>query len=169
MRVVARNLQGTSYLDGLGRSRETQSTSPNGTGRIVTTIRYDSSSNNTGTSAPFYNSSAAGSGMVNPEVSTLPSYTDPIHDWAGRVIETRILANGTIQPDRRTYTTYYGDYTRVTPAVGGTTDTYTDVYGNTTKIVQNLPMSRVKNLAQDSLAKGWVFWILGLGLSAGLR
>lgn len=30
-------------------------------------------------------------------------------------------------------------------------------------------VSRVKNLAQDSLAESLAFWILDLGLSAGLR
>ncbi|MEU3981248.1 RHS repeat-associated core domain-containing protein [Streptomyces sp. NPDC026672] len=127
------------YLDGLGRTRETQSTAPEGSGRTVVSTRYDTSGNVTGTSAAFYNSGAAGSGMVLPTVADLPSYTDPIIDWAGRTTEVQTLVNGTVQPDNHTRTLYLGDRTTVVPATGERTDTYTDVFGQTTKVVEYGP------------------------------
>ncbi|MEU2717148.1 RHS repeat-associated core domain-containing protein [Streptomyces sp. NPDC007205] len=125
-----------TYDDGLGRTRETQSTAPDGTGRDVVSTRYDTSGNVTGVSDTFYNSSAAGSGMVLPTVADLPSYTDPVIDWAGRTTQTQILVNGTPQATGHSRTYYYGDYTTTVPATGERTDTYTDVFGQTTKVVQ---------------------------------
>ncbi|WP_053661614.1 RHS repeat-associated core domain-containing protein [Streptomyces sp. MMG1121] len=127
------------YLDGLGRIREDQSTAPDGTGRDVVSTRYDTSGNVTGSSAAFYNSSAAGSGMVLPTVDDLPSYTDPIIDWAGRTTETQILVNGTPQATGHTRTYYYGDHTTSVPASGEPTDTFTDVFGQVTKVVEHGP------------------------------
>ncbi|MEU1408452.1 RHS repeat-associated core domain-containing protein [Streptomyces sp. NPDC005728] len=135
-----------TYLDGLGRSRETQSTAPDATGRDVVSTRYDTSGNVTGTSATFYNSGAAGSGMVLPTVADLPSYTDPIIDWAGRTTQTQTLVNGTPQAAGNTRTYYYGDYTTTVPATGERTDTYTDVFGQTTKVVEHGPTG-AKNTA----------------------
>ncbi|MFF6781959.1 RHS repeat-associated core domain-containing protein [Streptomyces sp. NPDC012510] len=128
-----------AYLDGLGRTRETQSTAPDGTGRTVVSTRYDTSGNVTGTSAPFYNSSGSGSGMVLPTVENLPSYNDPIMDWAGRATEVQTLANGTPQATGHTRTHYYGDYTTTVPATGERMDTFTDVFGQTTKVVEHGP------------------------------
>ncbi|WRZ92955.1 hypothetical protein OHB54_30245 [Streptomyces sp. NBC_01007] len=132
-----------AYLDGLGRNREIQSTAPDGTGRDVVSTRYDTSGNVTGTSAAFYNSAKAGSGMVLPTVSDLPSYTDPVIDWAGRTTQTRTLVNGTPQAAGNTHTYYYGDYTTTVPATGERTDTYTDVFGQTTKVVQHGPSGTI--------------------------
>ncbi|WP_259407763.1 RHS repeat-associated core domain-containing protein [Streptomyces akebiae] len=127
------------YLDGLGRTRETQATAPGGSGRTVVSTRYDTSGNATGTSAPFYNSSAAGSGMVLPTVADLPSYTDLLIDWAGRTTGTQILVNEQPQPVMNSRTYYHGDHTTVVPAVGERSDTYTDVFGQTTRIVEYGP------------------------------
>ncbi|WP_225837045.1 RHS repeat-associated core domain-containing protein [Streptomyces sp. NK08204] len=128
------------YLDGLGRSRETQATAPDGTGRDVISTRYDTSGNVTGTSAAFYNSGKAGiDGMVLPTVADLPSYTDPIFDWAGRITQTQILVHGTPQATGHTRTYYYGDYTTTLPATGERTDAYTDVFGQITKVVEHGP------------------------------
>lgn len=126
-----------AYADGLGRAREAQVTAPSGTGRTVTATRYDTSGNVTGTSAGFFNSSTAGSGMVLPAVADLPSYTDLLIDWAGRTTESKIMVNGVNQAAGRVQTAYHHDYTTVTPAVGGATDTHTDVYGQISKIVEH--------------------------------
>ncbi|MCC5035683.1 hypothetical protein DMH02_021315 [Streptomyces sp. WAC 00631] len=143
-RVTSKTLQsGTAYLvshayaDGFGRARETQTAAPGGTGRNVVATRYDSSGNVTGTSAAFYNSGTAGSGMVLPAVADLPSYGDVVPDWAGRTAESKIMVNGVNQSAGRTLTAYHGDYTRVTPPAGGATDTHTDVYGQTAKVVEH--------------------------------
>jgi len=128
-----------TYLDGLGRERETQSTAPDGTGRTVVSTRYDTSGNVTGTSASFYNSSAAGSGMVLPTVADLPSYTDLLIDWAGRTTGSQILVNEQPQAANQTRTYYYGDYTSSVPATGERKETFTDVFGQTTQVVEHGP------------------------------
>lgn len=151
------------YFDGLGRDRETQSTTPDGTGRDVVSTRYDTSGNVTGTSAAFYNSGTAGSGMVLPTVADLPSYSDPIIDWAGRTTETQTLVHGTPQPAGHSRTYYYGDHTTTVPPTGERKDAWTDVFGQTTKVVEygaNGPQTtsyaydRSGNLKQITDAKG---------------
>ncbi|MGW0764281.1 RHS repeat-associated core domain-containing protein [Streptomyces sp. NPDC002676] len=131
------------FLDGLGRARETQSPAPDRTGRDVVSTRYDTSGNVTGTSAAFYNSTGAGTGMVLPTVADLPSYTDLLIDWANRTTGSQVLATGKLQPNSNTRTYYYGDYTTTVPATGERTDTYTDVFGQTTKIVQYGPSGAI--------------------------
>ncbi|MFD1831286.1 RHS repeat-associated core domain-containing protein [Streptomyces desertarenae] len=128
-----------AYLDGLGRRREIQTPTPDGTGRIVVSIRYDTSGNNTGTSAPFRNSGAPGSGMVLPTVADLPSYTDLIIDWAGRTTGSQILVNGAVQAVGHTRTHYHGDHTVEVPAAGERRETHSDVFGQITKVVEHGP------------------------------
>lgn len=152
-RVSTQTLQsGTTYLalyaytDGLGRARETQASIPDGidpsTGeevpnRQVAVTRYDTAGNVTGTSAVFRNQGTAGSGgPASPEVADLPSYNDLYLDWAGRIGISELLVKGVVQDAGRVATTYNGDYTSVMPAVGTVTDTYTDVYGQTSKVVE---------------------------------
>ncbi|MEU5098829.1 RHS repeat-associated core domain-containing protein [Streptomyces sp. NPDC020996] len=157
-RVATHTLQSDStylssyaYADGLGRARETQAPIPDGTdpstgaevpNRQVAVTRYDTAGNVTGTSAVFRNQGTAGSGgPVSPKVEDLPSYTDLTLDWAGRTTLSQILvgdgttARGVAQG--RVQTAYHGDYSTVTPAVGGATDTYTDVYGQISKVVEH--------------------------------
>ncbi|WP_369243643.1 RHS repeat-associated core domain-containing protein [Streptomyces sp. R41] len=157
-RVGTQTLQsGTTYLsmytyaDGLGRARETQTPIPYGidpsTGeevpnRQVAVTRYDTAGNVTGTSAVFRNQGTAGSGgPSSPEVKDLPSYTDLTLDWASRTTESQILVgDGTSASPQlygRALASYHGDYTTVTPTTSGATDTYTDVYGQTSKVVEH--------------------------------
>ncbi|MEU2065193.1 RHS repeat-associated core domain-containing protein [Streptomyces sp. NPDC013455] len=156
-RVATSTLQsGTTYLssfaysDGLGRARETQTPLPDGTdstgaevpNRQVAVTRYDTAGNVTGTSAVFRSEGTAGSGgPVSPKVEDLPSYTDLTLDWAGRTTQSQILVgDGTTArgvAEGRVQTAYYGDHTTVTPAVSAPTDTYTDVYGQTSKVVEH--------------------------------
>ncbi|MFE5968952.1 RHS repeat-associated core domain-containing protein [Streptomyces sp. NPDC056463] len=124
------------YFDGLGRTRETQTPSPTGTGRTVVSTRYDTSGNVTGTSAAFYNTGVAGSGMVRPAVADLPSYTDLVIDHAGRTTESRILVKGKAQTQGQKRTNFHGDYTTTVPAVGERTNTSYDVFGQVTKVVE---------------------------------
>ncbi|KUO22338.1 hypothetical protein AQJ91_05050 [Streptomyces dysideae] len=128
-----------AYADGLGRALEKQIPAPSGTGMTVAVTRYDSSGNVAGTSQPFYNSATAGSKVVNPLVSALPSYTDFQVDWAGRTTLSQYLANGTAQAVGKVSTSYNGaDLTTVTPAIGQPTEAYTDVYGQTVKVVEHV-------------------------------
>ncbi|MEW2130137.1 RHS repeat-associated core domain-containing protein [Streptomyces sp. NPDC005435] len=127
-----------SYTDGLGRTRETQVPAPSGTGRTVTTTRYDSSGNVAGTSSPFYNSGTTGSGLVNPAVSAIPSYNDLQVDWAGRTTLSQIQVNGVAQTSGKTATIYTGaDKKTVVPPKGGASDSYSDVYDQTVQVVEH--------------------------------
>ncbi|MFE0673490.1 RHS repeat-associated core domain-containing protein [Streptomyces sp. NPDC058867] len=144
-------LSSYAYTDALGRSRETKEPTIYGTdpstgeevpNRKVAVVRYDTAGNVTGTSALFRNQGTAGSGgPVNPKVEDLPSYTDLVLDWAGRTTESRIMAgdgtSATVTPYGRIRTAYHGDYTTVTPSTSGAVATYTDVYGQTSKVVEH--------------------------------
>jgi RHS repeat-associated protein len=127
------------WADGLGRTLETQVPAPSGTGMTVSVTRYDSSGNVAGSSQPFYNAAGAGSKVVNPAYTAIPSYTDRQVDWAGRTTLSQYLVNGTAQAAGKISTSYSGvDLTTVTPAVGQPTETYTDVYGQTVKVVEHV-------------------------------
>ncbi|MET9592877.1 RHS repeat-associated core domain-containing protein [Streptomyces sp. NPDC006516] len=128
-----------TYGDGMGRIREQQEPAPSGTGRIVTVTRYDSSGNIAGTSAAFYNDKAAGSGLVNPAVADLQSYTDLEVDWAGRTTLSQIQVKGAPQAAAKSVTRYTGaDLTTTFDADNVATYTYTDVYGQTDRVVEHI-------------------------------
>ncbi|MFE9814837.1 RHS repeat-associated core domain-containing protein [Streptomyces sp. NPDC005773] len=151
-----------SFTDGLGRVRETQTPAATGTGRTVVSTRYDTSGNVTGTSAPFYNTGTAGSGMVLPTVDSLPSYTDLVVDYAGHTTQTRLMTKGSPQIQNQASTNYHGDYTTAVPPVGARTNTYTNVFGEITRIVEFGPSTystlyeytRSGDLAKVTDAKG---------------
>ncbi len=129
-----------TYLDGLGQTREVQSPAPDGSaGRDVVSTRYDSSGYSEGSSDPYYNSGAPGSGMVNPAVSALPAYHDAIVDWEGRITEAQLDHDGTALLAGDVKTTYFPDYTQVTDADGNVTKTSLNIFGKPTSIAQQTP------------------------------
>lgn len=138
-------LSSYAYLDGLGRAREAQNPLPDASDTIsnrqVTVTRYDNAGNNVGASAVFRSEGTAGSGLISPKLEDLPSYTDLLVDWAGRTVQSRLrVGDGStsqLQGDNRVSTTYQGDYTTVTQANRGDTDTYSDVYGQVSKVVEH--------------------------------
>ncbi|MGW2787717.1 polymorphic toxin-type HINT domain-containing protein [Streptomyces populi] len=139
-----------TYVDGLGRTRETQAPTASGTGRSVVSTRYDTSGNVTGSSSVFYNSgNPATDGMVLPTVASLQSYTDLVIDYAGRTTESRIMAMGQPQTQGQTITNYRGDYTTTMPAVGERTNTYTDVFGQVSKVVEFGPSTYTTSYDYD--------------------
>ncbi|WP_406516078.1 polymorphic toxin-type HINT domain-containing protein [Streptomyces sp. NBC_00873] len=103
--------------------------------------RYDSAGNNVGASTVFRSEGTAGSGLVSPKIEALPSYTDLMVDWAGRTVMSRLrVGDGStsqLQANNRVVATYHGDFTTVTQANRGDTDTYTDVYGQVSKVVEH--------------------------------
>jgi RHS repeat-associated protein len=76
-------------------------------------------------------------GPSSPQIADLPSYTDVVADWAGRTTLSQLVALGVTQAKGKVTTTYDGEKTSVKPAVGAATDSYTDVYGNTSKVVEH--------------------------------
>lgn len=120
-----------AYLDGLGRSRETQTTSPAG-GRIVAVTTYDARGLTAAVSAPVHNTSAAGSGLLNPTLTALPSWRSSTYESLGRAATVTDYSYATAQ--RATSTAYYGDHTETTPPVDYKTVTWADVRGQTTSL-----------------------------------
>lgn len=122
-----------SYIDGLARHRESQAASPAG-GRIVTATGYDTRGLAASVSAPFYNSSAPGSGLLNAAWTSLPQWSTTVYDGMQRPV-TQIDKSASSEV-RRTTTTYYGDRTETQPPLGGKTVTYTDADSRATKVEQ---------------------------------
>ncbi|WP_346115403.1 polymorphic toxin-type HINT domain-containing protein [Nonomuraea maheshkhaliensis] len=135
--TLRRLLRGTTYLtsysydDGLGRTREEQTASPTA-GRVVTVTTYDSRGLTAATSQPAYNGNAPGSGLLNPVLSSLPSWTKTVYDSMER--PTAVIDYRQAAEFRRTTTAYPGlDRIEVTPPVGGKTATVSDVFDRTIK------------------------------------
>ncbi|MBQ1049265.1 hypothetical protein KBX50_12440 [Micromonospora sp. C51] len=127
-------LNSYQYVDGLGQVREVQQPGPNG-GRVVSATTYDPRGNVAATTAPFHNSSAAGSGLVNPSLATVPAVRETTYDHLNRATAEVDKKLGTAW--RQTATTYYGDRTMVVPPSGGTkTVSHIDTRGNTTRLDQ---------------------------------
>jgi RHS repeat-associated protein len=119
-----------AFDDGLGRLLETQTASPAG-GRVVAATYHDGRGLARDTSAPFHNTGAAGSGLVNAAVTALPSWTRTEYDALGRPV---VVAARALSAELwRTTTTYGGDHVTVTPPAGAQPSTvFSDVRGNTT-------------------------------------
>ncbi|MFI7418687.1 RHS repeat-associated core domain-containing protein [Nonomuraea sp. NPDC049684] len=135
--TLRRLLRGTTYLtsysydDGLGRTREEQTASPVG-GRIVTVTAYDARGLTAATSQPVHNGAAPGSGLLNPALTTLPSWTKSVYDSMER--PAAVIDYQQATEYRRTTTAYPGlDRIEVTPPGGGKTVTVSDVYDRTVR------------------------------------
>ncbi|QKW13397.1 hypothetical protein HUT12_11790 [Verrucosispora sp. NA02020] len=125
-------LNSYQYVDGLGRARETQQPGPNG-GRIVAATTYDARGNVAATTDRFHNSSAAGAGLVNPNLTAVPAVRETTYDHLNRATVEVDKKLGTAW--RQSTATYYGDRVMVVPPAGGTkTVSHLDVRGNVTRL-----------------------------------
>ncbi|WP_228644956.1 DNRLRE domain-containing protein [Microtetraspora sp. AC03309] len=139
-----------TYIDGLGRAREVQTASPAG-GRIVQVTTYDTRGMTAAASGPVHNSSAPGSGLLNPELTELPQWSKPIYDGVGRT--TAQIDMSTSSELRRTTTNYLGaDKYEVVPPTGGKTVYYTDAADQITKIEEWLAGAGSQSLAARAIA-----------------
>ncbi|MDH2429166.1 polymorphic toxin-type HINT domain-containing protein [Sphaerisporangium sp. TRM90804] len=120
-----------TYVDGFGRTREQQSTSPVG-GRIVNVTSYEARGFAQVSSRPFFNTANAGSGLVNPTPAGLPQWTKSLYDGAGRKIAE--IENAGNDELRRTTTKFFGDRYEVVPSVGGKTVSHIDTKDRVTKV-----------------------------------
>ncbi|UWZ34801.1 hypothetical protein Drose_26920 [Dactylosporangium roseum] len=121
-----------TYYDGLLRTRNTQAPAPGGTGRMVTETKYDNRGNPATATAPFYNSSAAGSGLVNTAAASVPSQTVASYDNQDRLSTATLQALGVSQWS--TSYSYDGDQSTVVPPDGGAARTYVDAWGRTSRL-----------------------------------
>ncbi|GIH19291.1 type IV secretion protein Rhs [Rugosimonospora africana] len=125
-------LVGHAYQDGFAEPVEVQTPSPQNGGRLVTVTRYDSRGLTALVSTPFYNSAAAGSGLLNPAETAIPQYTKTTYDALEQKSVEAIMNAGTEL--WRTTTTDHGDHSVTVPPAGGQVVTWTDVFDKTMKV-----------------------------------
>jgi RHS repeat-associated protein len=134
----------TAILDGLLRPVQTQtpvadiSTIPNTINRALTDTSFDSRGLAVTTRGPWQDGASAPNGTYVTKLDQeVPKATYTTFDGAGRVTLVRNLSYGVIQTAQNTATAYAGDYTEVTPPVGGTaTRTVVDARGQTAQLWQ---------------------------------
>jgi RHS repeat-associated protein len=125
-------LSSYEYHDGFAEPIEVQVPSPQAGGRQVTVTRYDSRGLAALTSSAFYNSAAAGSGLLNPAETAIPYYTRTSYDAVEqKSVEAAINAGTELW---RSTTTDHGDHAVTVPPAGGQVVTWTDVFDKTTKV-----------------------------------
>jgi RHS repeat-associated protein len=124
-----------TYVDGLGRVRQTQSVSPQttGGGRIVTDTWYTNRGQIRGTTAPTWVTGTSGSGMVDVDFADYKSFTKTWYDALGRPYLSTRYGEGAVEKATTTVT-YGGDRVTVDPPGEAKTVTWSDVFGRTTAI-----------------------------------
>ncbi|WP_251059051.1 MULTISPECIES: RHS repeat-associated core domain-containing protein [unclassified Streptomyces] len=130
-----------AFYDGLLRSRQSQTPSPDGTGRLISETSYDTRGLAWRTSGTFYATGKPEAVLVTGQELNYPASTDTLFDGAGRV--TDVIAKRFGDETKRTTTSYTGDTTTVVPETGGTASTtVTDGMGRTTEIKQYTDAAR---------------------------
>jgi RHS repeat-associated protein len=135
----------TSYslVDGLGRTRQTQSPAVGG-GKIVTDTFYNTTGQTAEVSGPYFNGDSGPSTTLFPvplDVN-VPSQTQTVYDGTGRPTVSKFVSAGLLQ--WQTTTTYGGDHTDTTAPsggavaapVGGAASTIVDAQDRTTETRQ---------------------------------
>ncbi|MFE9466349.1 RHS repeat domain-containing protein [Streptomyces virginiae] len=124
-----------SIQDGLLRERQTQTQSPDLSGRLVTETFYDTRGLAWRTSGTYYADGTPSPDLVTGQELNYPSSTDTLFDGAGR--PTAVIAKKFGTETKRTTTSYTGDTTTVSPPPGGTTTTTAvDAMGRTVEVKQ---------------------------------
>ncbi|MFJ8662305.1 RHS repeat domain-containing protein [Streptomyces sp. NPDC093795] len=125
-----------SFYDGMLRARQTQETSPDLSGRLVSENFYDTRGQVWRSSGVYYATGAAEPALVTGQELKYPSSTDTLYDGAGRV--TAVIARRFGDETKRTSTTYTGDTTVVVPPKGGIATTkVVDARGRTVELRQH--------------------------------
>ncbi|MFJ3789572.1 RHS repeat domain-containing protein [Kitasatospora sp. NPDC090091] len=122
-----------AFYDGLLRSRQTQRTSPDRAGRLVTEQFYDTRGLAWRDSGRYYADGAAEGVLVTGQELKYPASKDTLYDGAGRAVAVVDRRFG--DETKRTTTTYHGDAVTVVPPAGGTATTkYADARGNVVEL-----------------------------------
>ncbi|WP_329092257.1 polymorphic toxin-type HINT domain-containing protein [Streptosporangium sp. NBC_01469] len=128
----AKWLTSHTFDDGFGRQREAQATSPAG-GRVVSVTAYDARGLVATVSDPVHNAASAGSGLLNPALTSLPQWSKTFYDGQERPVAAVDYHLGTEL--RRTTTAYPGaDRTETIPPVGAKTVNVLDAFGQAVKV-----------------------------------
>ncbi|GAA1499625.1 RHS repeat-associated core domain-containing protein [Dactylosporangium maewongense] len=121
--------------DGLLRPRQKQAKAVGGGRIIADTNFYDSFGRVWKSNAAYDTTGTAGLTLHQPADLDVPAQSRIDFDTAGRPIEAALYSENVYKWS--TVTKYYGDYTTVTPPLGGTAGaTFTDSRGQTTKLRQ---------------------------------
>ncbi|MFB8395187.1 DUF5615 family PIN-like protein [Streptomyces yangpuensis] len=124
-----------SIHDGLLRERQTQTQSPDLSGRLVTETFYDTRGLAWRSSGTYYAEGAPSTDLVAGQELNYPASTDTLFDGAGR--PTAVIAKKFGTETKRTTSSYTGDTTTVSPPPGGTTTTtVADALGRTVEVKQ---------------------------------
>lgn len=126
---------GYAFYDGLLRSRQTQETSPDKAGRLVSETFYNSRGEAVRSSGRYFATGAAEPVLVTGQETKYPSSTETVFDGAGRT--TAVIGKRFGDETKRTTTIYTGDTTTVIPPKGGTATTaVADALGRTIELKQ---------------------------------
>ncbi|MEU4265256.1 polymorphic toxin-type HINT domain-containing protein [Streptomyces argenteolus] len=132
---------GYTFYDGMLRSRQTQETSPDKAGRLVSETFYNTRGEAVRSSGRYFATGAAEPVLVTGQETKYPSSTETVFDGAGR--PTTVIAKRFGDETKRTTTTYTGDSTTVIPPAGGTATTaLVDALGRTTELKQYTDAAR---------------------------
>jgi RHS repeat-associated protein len=126
----------TTMFDGMGRTVQTQTPSPSGTGRIVDLVMYDDRGLVRDAATGVYNGDVSGSGYLNADAATLPKETRSTFDRLNRVTSQATVSNNVTQFE--TTTAYDGVNSTVTPPFGGQTTYLKNARDLTTGITEYL-------------------------------
>ncbi|WP_308346549.1 hypothetical protein [Streptomyces sp. ISL-66] len=148
-----------SLLDGFGRTRQTQSTSPSPgyLGRLISDTRYDSQGRTATTTAAWYNSDAGpGSTLVVAADSTALQQNRTSYDGRGRALVVSSWSNN-VEQARTTSSYPDAGRTDVVPPQGGyPTSTFTDSRGRTTETWQ-YSTATATGIRTDATVTGYTY------------
>ncbi len=121
--------------DGLLRERQTQTQSPDLSGRLVTETFYDTRGLAWRSSGTYYADGAPSPDLVTGEELHYPASMDTVFDGAGRA--TAVISKKFGTETKRSTTSYTGDTATVVPPQGGAAaTTVTDALGRTVELKQ---------------------------------
>ncbi|MDP3984892.1 MAG: RHS repeat-associated core domain-containing protein [Acidimicrobiia bacterium] len=122
-----------AFLDGWGRTIETQTRSPQG-GRLVSSTGYDERGLAVLSVPVSYDKLAPGSGLLNPNPIDSPRYTTTEHDALGRPFRVTNKTRNTVRD--QSVTVYQGNFIIARPARGGRTVTKLDSWERPIRVEQ---------------------------------
>ncbi|MFB9588402.1 polymorphic toxin-type HINT domain-containing protein [Streptomyces racemochromogenes] len=128
--------------DGLLRPRQTQTESPDLTGRLISETFYDTKGQPWRSSGTYYADGAPDAQLVSGPESAYPASADTLYDGAGR--PTAVISKRFGVETKRATTSYTGDSTTVIPPQGGTSKTtVVDALGRTVELKQYTDAGRM--------------------------
>ncbi len=146
------------YVDGLGRTVQTQTPSQNAGKMLVTSTDYDPSTGGVWhQSAQYELTGAAGSGYVAPTWTSIGRYGENKYDAAGRVTASIAMYNLTEQSRSRVY--YNGNSTMAIDALGHAKATIVNAAGQTLQTVEYTGTATASTVGTLAPYANMYFWV----------